>query len=75
VKKYRARYDGRGDHGAFPSWLTGDNCITTASKDAALLPLKEIVNLIARMALSEPNTVDNGEWVLEAEQTTWVEVW
>lgn len=74
MKRYRARYDSKGKHSTFPTWLTDDNHITTMPKDAALLPLKEIVNLIAQMALTEPSTVDNGEWVLERKQRRWDEI-
>jgi len=53
-------------------WLTADLHIHVDSKEAAVLPLTDIINLIAEMSCTNTATVTGGTWTLETKKTQWV---
>ncbi|KKK88662.1 hypothetical protein LCGC14_2740880 [marine sediment metagenome] len=71
MAKYRARFDGEAYNG--PMWLTDDNQISSVGA-ATVRSLNEIVNLLAKMARTNPDTVRNGAWTLERRQMKWQDV-
>jgi len=77
MRKYRARYDymrsrGGGTPTSRSMWLTAHLHIHVDSKEAAVLPLTDIINLIAEMSCTNTATVTGGTWTLETKKTQWV---